>query len=155
LERFDITAHLEQEDIDAGATAEYQLDSVVSHAGTLHTGHYITHVRLYGKYCEWRCINNTGVTISSFENVVGQNKKYRTWDFMPVILAYTKVHDSVQDEEPADDSMKKGSTGARSNGNGAKDTRSNDSGSKGNGSKDDNSKGKTYKIPTGSTSRSF
>jgi hypothetical protein len=120
-ERLDITVHLEQIDIDAGATAQYQLDSVVSHAGTLNTGHYITHARLSDSDRGWCCIDDTKVTVSSFEDTVNHSKKFRKWAFTPVILAYTKVHDSV---------TKKSSTYPSSKGNV----------SKGDGFKDDDSK---------------
>jgi hypothetical protein len=92
-ERLDITVHLEQKDRDAGATAQYQLDSVVSHAGTLNTGHYVTHARLSGNDRGWCCMDDTNVTVSSFKDAVNHSKKFRKWAFTPVILAYTKVHD--------------------------------------------------------------
>jgi hypothetical protein len=115
-ERLDITDHLEQEDRDAGATAQYQLDSVVSHAGTLNTGHYITHARLSGSDRGWCCMNDTNVTVSSFADAVNHSKKFRKWAFTPVILAYTKVHDSAQVNAFTYATTKKSSTGASSKG---------------------------------------
>jgi hypothetical protein len=119
-ERLDITIHLEQEDRDAGATAQYQLDSVVSHAGTLNTGHYVTHVRLSGSDRGWCCLDNANVSVSSFEDAVNHSKKFRKWNFTPVILAYTKVHGSVQANVFTYGTTKKSSTGASSKGDASK-----------------------------------
>jgi hypothetical protein len=134
-ERLDLTVHLEQEDRDAGTTAQYQLDSVVSHAGTLNTGHYVTHVRLSGSGRGWRCIDDANVSISSFEDAVGHRKKFQKWTFTPVILAYTKIHDSVPATMFPYGTTKNGSTGASSKGN-----VSNGNDSRGDGIEDDDFK---------------
>ena len=134
-ERLDITVHLEQKDRDAGATAQYQLDSVVSHAGTLNTGHYITHARLSGSDGGWCCIDDTNVTVSSFEDAVNHSKKFRKWAFTPVILAYTKIHDSIQANAFTHGTTKKSPTPASSKGGVSKGDVS-----KGDGFKDDDSK---------------
>src|SRR5271156_4578160 len=131
-ERLDITVHLEQKDRDAGATAQYQLDSVVSHAGTLNTGHYVTHARLSGNDRGWCCMDDTNVIVSSFEDAVNHSKKFRKWAFTPVILAYTKVHDS---NAFTYGTTKKSSTSASSKGGVSKGDVS-----KGDGFKDDDSK---------------
>ncbi len=90
-EILDLESHLENEDRDAGETALYRLDAVVSHAGNVNTGHYITYVRDMTDSTAWYRIDGTKVSRSFFANAVDDPKIYRSWAWTPVILAYSKV----------------------------------------------------------------
>ena len=95
-EILDLDVYLETEDRNAGETAQYRLDGIVSHAGNVNTGHYITHVRDVTNSTAWYRIDDTTVTRSFFANAVNDPKKYKSWAWTPVILAYTKAGASTR-----------------------------------------------------------
>lgn len=97
-EILDMTPHLEDSDQKAGIEAKYRLSGAINHAGTMNSGHFVSHVR--GPDRQWYRLDDQVVTHSSIATLNNDPTKFGKHKFTPYVLAYTKVFDEDVSPDP-------------------------------------------------------
>ncbi len=90
-EILDMTSHLEDSDQETGVEARYRLCGAINHAGTMNSGHFVSHVR--GPNRQWYRLDDQVVTDSSIATLNDDPAKFGKHKFTPYVLAYIKVFD--------------------------------------------------------------
>lgn len=97
-EVLDMTTYLEDSDKQDGITAQYRLCGAINHAGTMDSGHFVSHVR--GPNRQWYRLDDETVTDSSIATLNSEPAKHGKHIFTPYILAYTKIRNDDLSPDP-------------------------------------------------------
>jgi Ubiquitin carboxyl-terminal hydrolase len=97
-EILDMTPHLEESDKQAGVEARYRLCGAINHAGTMDSGHFVSHVR--GPNRQWYRLDDQTVTDSSIATLNDDPAKFGKHKFTPYVLAFTRVFDDDVSPDP-------------------------------------------------------
>ena len=97
-EILDMTPHLEDSDQETGVEARYRFCGAINHAGTMNSGHFVSHVR--GPNRQWYRLDDQVVTDSSIVTLNDDPAKFGKHKFTPYVLAYTKVFDEDVSSDP-------------------------------------------------------
>jgi hypothetical protein len=97
-EILDMNQYLEASDQLATAKAIYRLCGAISHAGTINSGHFVSHVR--SQIRRWYRLNDEIVTESSIATLNDDPSKFGKRKFTPYVLAYTKILNGDESADP-------------------------------------------------------
>jgi Ubiquitin carboxyl-terminal hydrolase len=97
-EILDLTPYLEESDKQTGVEAKYRLCGAISHAGTISSGHFVSHVRAQNR--QWYRLDDEVVTDSSIPTLNNDAAKFGRHKFTPYVLAYTKIFDGDVSVDP-------------------------------------------------------
>ena len=97
-EILDMMPFLEESEKPAGIESRYRLCGTINHAGTMGSGHFVSHVR--GQNRHWYRLDDETVTDSSIATLNNDPLRFGKHKFTPYVLAYTKVFDDDLAPDP-------------------------------------------------------
>jgi Ubiquitin carboxyl-terminal hydrolase len=83
---------------DVSTEGRYRLCEAVNHAGTINSGHFVSHIRDQNR--QWYLLDDDIATNSSIATLNDDPSKFGKYKFMPFVVAYTKIFDNDESPDP-------------------------------------------------------